>query len=238
MRGGTKSRRAEEGQTLAQESENADRGVLGPPPPEGRVYGRATPVHLLMLEYIILLVILTGMAKRGRGRRRGGFGRYIKGPIDLKIAGGTLAANTAVLGATQVVTERTWCSSVKATYGFSGFTGGDNIGPVSVGVAHSDYSLAEIEAYLEQTTGWNEANLVSKEISSRKIRRIGMFTIAAGSAGESSVLNDGKPITTKLGWMLSTGQGLNYYIYNHGSSPFATTDPDLEVDGHANLWPR
>ncbi len=191
-----------------------------------------------MLEILVVLIALAMMAKRGRGRGRRSMSTYIKGPIDLKIDGGTLAAGTAILGATQTVTETTLITSVVATYGFSGFTGGDNIGPVSVGVAHSDYTLSEVEAFLEQTSGWQQGNLVSREIAARKIRRIGMFVVEAASAGEAAVLNDGRPIKTKLNWLVMTGQGLNFYIYNHGTAAFATTDPQMEVDGHANLFPR
>ena len=191
---------------------------------------------VLMLAAFVATIGFAALAKRGRSRRK--MGKYIKGPLDLNIAGGTLASNTAVLGATPTVTERALVSSIVCEYSFAGFTGGDNIGPVSVGVAHSDYTLAEIEAVLELNTGWAEANKVGQEIAKRLVRRIGTFNVEAASAGETSVLNDGKAIKTKLNWIVNVGQGLNFWIYNNGSAAFATTDPNCHILGHANIWPR
>jgi len=177
---------------------------------------------------VITLVIIMLMARR--------MGSYIKGNVDEDFAIGTLAANTAVLEASDVVGERTLITSVDVTYSLSDFTLGDNIGPLEVGFAHSDYSLAEVEEYLELTTSWNEGDLVDKEISSRKIRRIGVWdhTISGGDR----VLNDGKPIKTKLNWILNAGQGLNWFVYNQGGAAVATTDPNCHIVGHANLFPQ
>ncbi len=165
-------------------------------------------------------------------------GKYIRGNIEIDIPGGTLAGTTGLIGATvDQVGERMLVSSVVATYSLSGWTGGDNIGPVMVGLAHHDYTLAEIEAYLEHQTSWNEGDLVSQEIANRKIRRIGVFE-SPGDVGADASLNDGKPVKTKLNWILVTGQGVNFWIYNQGSAAFATTDPNVHISGHANLWPR
>ncbi len=164
-------------------------------------------------------------------------GRYIRGSISQGFALGTLASSTAVLAATQVVTERTLVSSIVATFSLSGFTAGDNIGPIEVGVAHSDYTLAEVEAYLERSASWSEADLPAREISSRKVRRIGIFDVPA-TAGEALSLANGRPVKTKLNWILTQGQGLNWYAYNQGGQPLATTDPNVHINGHANLWPR
>ncbi len=191
-----------------------------------------------MILIFITLIVMLAMAKTRRRRRRGmPMRNYIRGNLDLSIAGGTLAGNTALkqdVGDT--VDDTTKVTSIVATHTWSGFTGGDNIGPVQVGVAHSDYSLAEISAYINLSTGWSQADLVSREISARKIRRIGTFQVEAASAGEISVLNDGKPIKTKLNWILSEGQTLAFWMFNTGSAAFATTDPDYNIFGHANLF--
>ncbi len=173
------------------------------------------------------------MAKR-KGR---GMGRYIPGSIEENAPLGTLAGNTAVLIPTQVVTERTLVSSIQATYALAGMTAGDNIGPIEVGVAHSDYSLAEVEEFLERSNSWAEADLPAREISSRKIRRIGMFEVPA-SVGESVSLFDGRITKTKLNWIVNAGQGLNFYAYNAGGQALATTDPNLHINGKANLFPK
>ncbi len=185
---------------------------------------------------IVLFVVLVSAAKRRSSRRK--MGRYVKGNLDLDGDLGTLASRTAVLISTDTVIDRTLVSSVVATYSLSGVSIGNDIGPVEVGVAHSDYTLAEIEAYLELATSWNETDLLDKEVQSRKIRRIGVFDSPVGGAGGAYMLNDGKPIKTKLNWIMTNGQGLNYFAYNLGTAAFSTTDPNVKIRGHANLWPR
>ncbi len=188
-----------------------------------------------MLEILVLLIAMILMAKKNPRRRA--MGRYIRGNINEDVSLGTLAANTGVLESTPAVSERTLVSSIVNRYTLSGMTAGDNIGPIMVGVAHGDYTLAEVEEWIELGSSWAEANLITRETSDRKIRRIGVFDTPA-TAGQSYTLNDGKAIKTKLNWILNAGQGLNFFFYNLGSSPLATTDPNVQVEGHANLWPR
>ncbi len=56
--------------------------------------------------------------------------------------------------------------------------------------------------------------------------------------GGAYTFNDGKAIKTKLNWIMTNGQGLNYWCYNLGTSVFATIDSNVNIRGHANLWPR
>ncbi len=177
------------------------------------------------------------MARKRKSGRRRRMGRYIPGNVDEDFALGTLAPQTAILEASDVVGERTRISSVEAIFSLAGFTAGENIGPIEVGVAHSDYTLAEVEAWIERSTSWNEGNLVSQEISGRRIRRIGVFEVP-DTAGDSVTLNDGKKIKIRLNWILNAGQGLNWYAYNQGGTALATTDPNCHIVGKANLWPQ
>ncbi len=189
-----------------------------------------------MLQYILFIILVMMAKKRGGGRRK--FGRYIKGPIQNRFTLGTLAATTLLSSTnSDSVSEKAWLSSIVATWSMDQFTDAIGDGPILVGIAHSDYSDAEIEAFVEQVTGWDEGDLVSKEISSRKIRRVGTFGID-GPALSGTVLNDGRPIRTKCGWMLTTGDSIKYWAYNQGSSDLATTSPAIVTAGHANLWPR
>lgn len=175
------------------------------------------------------------MAKKTPKRR---FRRYLKGVIQNRFTLGTLAPLT-LLGddIADSVVERAWLSSVQCTWSMDEFTTGAGDGPILVGIAHSDYSDAEIEAWVEQTSSWEEADLVAQEIAKRKIRRVGTFG-STGQALSGTVLNDGKPIRTKCGWMLATGQSIRIWAYNQGSSALATTSPAVVTSGHANLWPR
>ncbi len=176
------------------------------------------------------------VAKNRRRRRR--MGRYIRGNVDEEVALTTLASKD-VVGAVfdEVVNERTLVSSIVATYGLSNWTSIANAGPVVFGVAHGDYTDAEIEEYLENTGQWNEGNMLAREISSRKIRRIGTFG-GADTAAETEVLNDGKPVRTKLNWILNQGQTLRLWAYNMGTAAIATTAPTLTANGHVNLFPK
>lgn len=179
------------------------------------------------------------MARRPKRKykRRSTFSGYIKGNIDIDLDLGTLAAKTGLLAPTNTVLEKRRVSSIKCMYTMSGRTISDNVGPAMVLVAHSDYTLSEIEAWIEQTSSWDEGNLVGQEISNRRIRKIGTFPGSRNNT-EASPLNDGKPIRTKLNWVLTTGQGLNFVAYNLGTAPYATTDPNMNVQGQANLFPQ
>ncbi len=189
----------------------------------------------MLLIYITVIAMLA-MAKPRRGRRRR-MGRYIRGNLDVDFALGTLAAQTLVsqLNA-DTVDERTRVTSIVATWALQGYTVTDNVGPIVVGVAHSDYSSAEIEAWVELATGWSEGDKVSQEVSNRLIRRVGTFSPPLDIA--STALNDGRPVKTKLNWILNAGQNLRFWAYNQGSVAVGTTDPDVHITGHANLFPQ
>ncbi len=165
-------------------------------------------------------------------------GTYIKGNIDLEASLGSLAATTVIAVPTQdTVSERARVTSIDCIYALSDFTPVADVGPLVVGVAHGDYSQAEIEEFLELATGWDVADLVSREISSRLIRRIGVFE-EVSDATSITTLNDGKPIKTRLNWPLNSGQGLDFWVYNSGSANVSGTTPDLMVKGHANIFTK
>ncbi len=178
------------------------------------------------------------MARKKASRRRMR-GRYLKGNVDEGLALGTLGSNVLVgVLFDDSVTERTRVSSVVATYSMSEFTQATGDGPIMVGLAHGDYTDAEVEEFIEQTGSWAEANLVGREVANRKVRILGTFPSAAGAgvASEAVALNEGRPIKTKLNWVLTTGQTLRLWAYNLGASALATTDPAVRAQGHANLW--
>lgn len=163
--------------------------------------------------------------------------RYIRGSIEhtqvVSVPLATKVAASAVFD--EDVNERTLVSSVVATYTLTAVTPVIGQGPMICGLAHSDYTTGEIEAYLENDGSWNEGDLVAKEISGRKIRRVGAFDVADDQV-DGFTLNDGKPIKTKLNWILLQGQSLESWVYNAGLVSFITTTPTLTINGHANLW--
>jgi len=190
----------------------------------------------MMLAYILaaFLAVLS-MARKGRARRK--FRRYIRGRVKHEFQPGTLAP-LSLFGEkeTQSLDESAWLSSVKLLWSCSGFTSSDNRGPLMVGVAHSDYSNAEIESWVEASGQWTSGNKIQEEIRKRHIRQVGIFQIPLGSSG-AIPLNDGKPITTKCGWQLVTDQTLKFWVYNMGTASLAD-GVDILISGHANLWPN
>ncbi len=175
------------------------------------------------------------MAKH-RSRRRRIRGRYVKGNVDEGLGLGTLSGKTLVSGIfDEVMVESGRISSIVGTYAISDMTPAANDGPIEVGLAHSDYTDAEIEAVIENTGSWDVGNKIQQEIAKRLVRTIGVFESATDALGVD-VLNDGKPIKTRLNWHLTTGQSLRLWAYNQGSSALATTAPIVTLAGHVNIF--
>ncbi len=166
------------------------------------------------------------------------FPRYIRGNINHRLVATTLAARTVVSSDnSDVVTERAYVSSVLLRWALEQVTAVAGAGPMMVGIAHSDYSDAEIEEWVENNAGWEEANLIGQEVARRKIRKVGIFETPQAAA-DAVTLNDGKPIRTKCGWILTTGQTLSIWAYNMGQVAYGTTAPEIFAEGHANIFPK
>ncbi len=158
-------------------------------------------------------------------------GRTLFGRIDDGNALGTLATKVVIAaGFGDAVGARTFALSMKATWTMVGITPGE--GPIAVGVAHSDYSAAEIEEWIENNGGWDEGDLIGQEQAKRKIRQVGVFNGVAAD----EVLNDGKPIRTGLKFYLQSGDNLQQWAYNLSSSTL-TTGAQVEVLGTIVLKP-
>ncbi len=166
-------------------------------------------------------------------------GKYIRGRVNENLSLGTLAPVTLVsVIFDESPIERTLVSSIVVTYSMENKTVGGGDGPILLGIAHSDYTDAEIEEVIENAGSWNEGDLVqSKEIARRLVRTVGVFE-ETGPNLSSQVLNGGSPITTKLNWILATGKTLRLWAYNLGNSALDTTVPVVHAEGHANLWPK
>jgi len=168
-------------------------------------------------------------------RRRKSRGRYLRGRVDESLQLGTLASNTLISNTwDEVAVERTLLSSIVSTWTLDQLTGSQ--GPLIFGVAHSDYTDAEIEEVIENTGSWDAGDKISQERAKRLVRQIGVFvgTRPGAELGDVEV-NDGKPIKTKLNWILTTGDTLKMWVFNTGLA-LSVTDPQMRAEGHANLW--
>ncbi len=173
-----------------------------------------------MLEIFLILAALLGAAKRR------GFPRNMR--VVRVVGAATLAtlANVTVLAAgwTGTGQQSYWAISAKSTWALKNHTAGE--GPLHVGYTHGDYSVVEIKEWFEGTGQIDRGNMVAQEQRSRRIRFVGTFD---GLSSEE-VLNDGKPITTKLGMQIPTGQEVDIWCYNDSGSSL-TTGTIVEVNG-------
>jgi len=78
----------------------------------------------------------------------------------------------------------------------------------------------------------DQGDKISNERSSRLVRTIGFFTGAPGTDASKS-FNDGKPMKTKLNWLLTEGKAIAVWIRN-GSDTVYTAGTNLLVVGH--VW--
>ncbi len=145
---------------------------------------------------------------------------YRRLPFTVTILGGTTAADdVTALNLTEVFTEERRILSIEASWALQGETAGD--GPWSVGMAHSDYSAAEIEECLEAVGSWDEGDKVAQEQAKRLVRQVGILT------EEETALNEGQPIKTRLNWRVATGDSLKFWLRNRGIQ--LTTGSEITV---------
>ncbi len=159
-----------------------------------------------------------------------GKGKYIRGAIDETPVLASLADNTVVKSDGPTVNERTLVTSIEAVYSIFNFTATE--GPVIFGLAHSDYTVAEILEYLSNAGSWNEGSKIEQERARRKIRRVGVFK---GLATDEKFA-DGRSVKTKLNWILLQGQTVAVWAWNKSGGTLTTGT--LDCSGHANLWPK
>ncbi len=168
------------------------------------------------------------MAKHGKGRRRRSYVRKLR--VSESSGLGTLgAASMFTQDFDDVVSEKMFLLSLEATWGLAEHT--PDQGPITVGIAHSDYTTAEISEWFLATNNWDTGNLVAQEFAKRKIRQVGQF---AGALAQSQ-LNDGEMIKTPLKFIVETGQTLQVWAFNHDTSVL-TTGTNIITDGQ--VWAK
>lgn len=160
---------------------------------------------------------------------------YIKGNIDEEVAITSLAAKD-VVGAVfdEVTGQESRVTSIVVVAALADYTPVAGAGPILFGVAHGDYTDAEIEEFLENTGQWDRGNMIaSREIAKRLIRPIGTFSGVAAA----ELWNDGRMKKIRLNWPLTEGQTLRLWAFNSGDQGVsATGTPTVHLNGHANLF--
>ncbi len=116
--------------------------------------------------------------------------------------------------------------SIKGVWSLTDLTAND--GPILVGYAHSDYSVTEVKECLESNAAIDQGDKIAQERSNRLVRVVGIMNDVR------STLNDGKPITTKLNWLINIGDSVNMFFYNDNSANALTTGANVELNG--DMW--
>ncbi len=158
---------------------------------------------------------------------------YIKGGIEENLVFSTLASGVGAEDTfDQVVNVTTRVSSIDVAWSVDQLGAADSI---LFGVAHSDYTLAEIVEVIQQANSWTSADKVAKEVADRQVREIGVITNNSGLLSDA-VFRNGDRVKTKLNWLLHEGQTLKMWVFNRQAAAVSTGT--LKADGHANLWQR
>jgi len=194
---------------LSETKERGERSV-GSKPNTQTLKGAGEP---LRAESLILLTDLREVVSKHTSRRRG----FRRLPIDKTLTVGSLLS-AAVIKAdwNSVVDSDMFAISMDAIWGKSGGTPGE--GPLTVGVAHGDYTAAEIEEHLDVIGSWDSGDKILNEQRRRKVRTVGSFP----NSVEDEVLNDGRLIKTKLGFVVEIGETLSTWAWNRSAATIAT----------------
>ncbi len=173
-----------------------------------------------------------GMANKPYRRRRRRQFNLRRVRLQSELAIGALAADDVISGAITVAGVGTMrFMSLKANWSIAdlGAIIDDNF---QFGVAHSDYSSAEIEECLEAQAAIDIGDKVAQEQSNRLVRTIGVIT--GGDSQQSGIpFADGRLVKTKLNWLMSIGDTLNVWVRN-GTAVIYTTGSLISVIG--DLW--
>ncbi len=89
-------------------------------------------------------------------------------------------------------------------------------GPITIGFAHSDYTVTEIKEAIESALSISVGDKVANERSNRLVRIVGEV------AAERPMLNDGMPVKTRLNWLIPIGKFVNIFAYNNNSAQLTT----------------
>lgn len=152
--------------------------------------------------------------------------------IASSVTVGALAAFDVTKGAVTSPAADTYrLVSIKAAYNLNDL-GAEADDGQEIGLAHSDYTAAEIEECLEAAESIDLGNKVEQERANRLVRSLG-FLSGRAIADQSISLNDGQPVKTKLNWKMAIGDTLDLWIRN-GSDTVYTTGATVGVIGQ--MW--
>ncbi len=104
--------------------------------------------------------------------------------------------------------------SARGIHSVLGLTAAD--GPITVGFCHSDYSVTEVKEFIENALSISIGDRIAQERAKRWVRIVGECS------SEDPVLNEGKPISTRLNWLIPIGKFIEMFAYNNNSGALTT----------------
>ncbi len=114
--------------------------------------------------------------------------------------------------------------SAKLTWSVFNLTAGE--GPINVGIATDDLTVAQIQEAINASPS-SRSDYVAFEQASRPVRQAGVFS---GLSTEET-LNEGRAVRTKLGIAVANNNDPVFYA-NNVSGAALTTGASLRVIGH------
>ncbi len=160
-------------------------------------------------------------------KRRAARGIWRRPYASLTLALSTLGSKVLISGTLSNATdEKCRWTSIDAAYSMSGLTTTE--GPIAFGVAHPDYSDAEIEESIEAFGAMTLEDKVANERANRLVRLIGVLS------EEETAFRGGQMVKTRLNWMLATGEQPKFWAYNLNAGAL-TTGAALHVAGWLNI---
>ncbi len=185
-----------------------------------------------MLEYflLLLLVLLPLAVKKGRRRRF----NLRKVRITPAVTIGALATLAVVKSVgTSATTSTLRFMSIDMSWAITDLAA--NVDDAfQFGVAHSDYTAAEIEECLEATASMGIGNKVQQERANRLVREIGTISPTGGTIVNSGIgFNGGIPVKTKLNWLMAIGDTLDVWVRNGSGTVYSA---GTILAGTGTLW--
>ncbi len=159
-----------------------------------------------------------------RGKRKFNLRRVRATPA---LSLGALAAITVIKADLVGAADQAYrLSSMRGIWSVVGLTAAE--GPVTIGVAFSDYSVTEIKECLEAALSISQGNKIAQEQANRLVRVVGEVTAS------EPVINESRPFRTRLNWAIPIGSRPQIFAYNNDSGAPLTTGAILNWSG--DLW--
>lgn len=178
--------------------------------------------------------VFVSMAKHRRSYPKRGAYALRRVRIQSGFSYGALAAADVATGPLTVAGTGTYrCISIDLNWSLTNLAAGVDADGVEFGVAHSDYSAAEVEECLESFASIDVGDKIAAEQSGRLVRQIGVISAGGATTAHGIQWNDGRSVKTRLNWLMSIGDFLNVWVRN-GSGAVYTTGTTIASIG--NMW--